>query len=160
MGGFGAVFNAVDPYYECFTKENRPAFIAGEAAGILTGVGLLKFAARGFRKLLSTSTTKTGAAKSAGAAETGSTALSGVDDVLSGLSKGKQRFVRTVPDEASPTVSSLSSLRAVAPRRGRTSTEPSSSVATGYRSASGATLGPAARPSTSECPTAPSTGST
>jgi len=35
------------------------------------------------------------------AAKTGSTALRGVDDVLGGLSKGKQGFVRTVPDEAS-----------------------------------------------------------
>lgn len=37
------------------------------------------------------------------AAETGTSALRGVDDVLSGLSKGKQSFVRTVPDEASLT---------------------------------------------------------
>ena len=35
------------------------------------------------------------------AANTGSTALRGVDEVLGGLSKGKQGFVRTVPDEAS-----------------------------------------------------------
>jgi hypothetical protein len=37
------------------------------------------------------------------AAIPGTSALRGVDDVLSGLSKGKQSFVRTVPDEASLT---------------------------------------------------------
>jgi RHS repeat-associated protein len=63
FGGFSAVMDAADPYYSCFTNENKEAYAIGNVVGGIVDIaGGVKLAATGVRAARQAMTTRRAAA--------------------------------------------------------------------------------------------------